>query len=84
MYVSCNINVNTINIVPDCSNVNHMIASFATITLLYIICHDIVEICAVTWCSLTSLIFTEIGYCILYSINYTTVFTKDVLIVWCD
>ena len=40
MYVSCNINVNTINIVPDCSNVNHMIASFATITLLYIICHD--------------------------------------------
>ena len=55
MYVSCNINVNTINIVPVCSNVNHMIAnidivysiqsigiilliaSFATITLLYII-----------------------------------------------
>ena len=42
MYVSCNINVNTINIVPDCCNVNHMIASFATITLLYIICYDII------------------------------------------
>ena len=29
------INVNTTNIVPDCSNVSYIIASFATITLLY-------------------------------------------------